>query len=169
MTEKVDSARRGFLTRFSKPTQTLIEAPTEATPRLAPRPPRALDELLFLEKCTGCGQCQSACTMKVIDMIDHRPQLNLDFNHCTLCDECTKACPTGALNAVQPLKTELRPSFSDNCQNYLFNECKLCRFACPHQAILIEADQLPNVDSSLCEGCGICRVSCPFGAITMSL
>ena len=60
MSEQINSNRRGFLTRLSKP----VKAATsyeEKSQRLHARPPRAVDEVLFERLCDGCGLCEQAC------------------------------------------------------------------------------------------------------------
>ncbi len=48
-------------------------------------------------------------------------------------------------------------------------ECKLCNpclviDVCSYSAVRI-IDNVPRIDSSLCQGCGLCVTSCPFGAV----
>ena len=166
MIESIDTHRRGFLSRLSKPVQSL-NASAEQSKREAPRPPNAVDEALFLRLCNGCGECQQVCPNSVIEMNDERARLNLDYNQCTFCNECTKVCPTGALHASQPEQINLRPSFSASCNNCLDIDCQLCALACQQSAIEIETGETPEVDNSQCNGCGQCRGHCYLGAITM--
>lgn len=168
MPESIDNSRRGFLTRLSKPVQSLQQEP-ERTPRTQPRPPRAVDEALFLRLCDGCGECKKVCPNSVIDIHEHTAQINLDFNECSLCSECVSACPTGALHSSIPVNIDLQPSFSQGCNNNLQIECQQCQFSCPQSAITVEEDELPVLDSDLCNGCGQCRSSCYIGAISMVL
>ena len=47
--------------------------------------------------------------------------------------------------------------------------CKLCNpcsviDVCSYSAVRI-IDNVPRIDSSLCQGCGLCVTSCPFGAV----
>ena len=165
MTEQTNLSRRRFLTRLTKPAEQLIHSTSSPTPRAAVRPPRALDEALFVELCTGCGACQLACTESVIEIANTVATLNLDYNHCTLCDYCTVACTTGALNQTQSMQIDFYPIFCDNCQNYLMDTCNLCQDSCPQQAIFIEADELPIVNTEKCNGCGACRAACSVGSI----
>ncbi len=51
-------------------------------------------------------------------------------------------------------------------------ECKLCNpcsvvDVCSYSAVRI-IDDVPRIDSSLCQGCGLCVTSCPFGAVKIS-
>lgn len=168
MTESIDNNRRNFLLRLYQPIQACNSAP-EITPHSQPRPPYAVNEVLFLRLCDNCGECQKACPNSVIEMSDGVAKLNLDYNECSLCGECLKACPTGALHASMPLKINLHPVFTNTCNNYLQMECQHCQMACPQAAISIEDGELPVLNEDLCNGCGQCRSSCYMGAISMQL
>ena len=73
------------------------------------RPPGAVEELEFLERCLKCDQCARVCPTNVIqpDWFASgleglwTPILNFRIGHCQLhCTACGQVCPTGAL---QPL------------------------------------------------------------------
>ncbi len=167
MNEPIDSSRRRFLTRFN---QSVKQAQQEKiTPRPAARPPHAVDEALFVRLCDGCGECQSACPDSVIELSEQLAQLNLDYNECSLCGECLKACPTDALHASIPFNINLRPHFTQSCNNYLNMDCQQCETACPQNAITVTPDERPRLNETQCNGCGQCRSSCYAGAITMLL
>ncbi|MCW8334094.1 ferredoxin-type protein NapF [Vibrio paucivorans] len=166
MTENIDTNRRGFLSRLSKPVSSLTEQP-EKTRRNAPRPPKAVDEALFLRLCDGCEECLCICPNRVIEVNDQTATLNLDYNECSLCDECTKVCASGALHSSQHSKINLRPDFSQSCNNYLQIDCQQCVLGCPQAAISVEDAERPVVNEEKCNGCGQCRSHCYLGAITM--
>ncbi len=44
--------------------------------------------------------------------------------------------------------------------------CKLCKWFCPDDAIMISEDSL-EFDFDYCKGCGICAEECPTSAIKM--
>ncbi|PFG45805.1 ferredoxin-type protein NapF [Vibrio sp. ES.051] len=167
MNESIDNSRRGFLTRFRQPVKQVQQS--EITPRSVARPPQAVDEALFERLCDGCGDCLKACPNSVIELGDQLAQLNLDYNECSLCGECVKACPTDALHTAMTIDINLRPHFTQNCNNYLQMECQQCASACPQNAISIQADKLPHLNHELCNGCGQCRASCYASAIVMQL
>ncbi|GEA50157.1 ferredoxin-type protein NapF [Vibrio inusitatus NBRC 102082] len=166
MSEAIDSNRRGFLTRLSKPVSEL-SGETEATPRTAARPPQAVDEALFVRLCDGCGKCARACPNSIVHIRENLARIDMDYNECTLCQECTKACPTGALNLSVKAHIDLTPSFSQSCNNYLQLSCNLCQSSCTLGAIYIEEDELPKIDTDRCNGCGQCQSSCYVNAISM--
>ncbi len=167
MSESIDHSRRGFLTRLRQPIQRMEQE--ETTLRSVARPPLAVDEALFVRLCDGCGKCQKACPNSVINLNANLAQLNLDYNECSLCFQCVVACPTDALHESIPLDINLRPHFSQNCNNYLQIECYQCVGACTKSAITIEPDELPRLNIQLCNGCGQCQSSCYTSAIKMQL
>ncbi len=167
MNERINDSRRGFLTCFSQPVKRAQQS--EITLRSVARPPHAVDEALFSRLCDGCGECQKACPNSVIELSEQLAQLNLDYNECILCGECVRACPTDALHATVPVDINLRPYFSQSCNNYLNMDCQQCASACPQSAISIQPDDLPRINQERCNGCGQCRSSCYASAITMHL
>lgn len=73
------------------------------------RPPGAVEELEFLERCLKCEQCARVCPTNVIQPAGFEagleglwtPVLNFRLGHCQLyCVACGEVCPTGA---IQPL------------------------------------------------------------------
>ena len=65
MSEQINSNRRGFLTRLSKPVKAAANY-EEKSQRSYARPPRAVDEVLFERLCDGGGLCEQACPNSVI-------------------------------------------------------------------------------------------------------
>lgn len=167
MNESIDNNRRSFLTRFSQPVKQAQQA--DKTPRPVARPPHAVDEALFTRLCDGCGECLYVCPNSVIELDAKLAQLNLDYNECSLCGKCVTACPTDALHASVSVDINLRPNFSQSCNNYLSMECQQCASACPQNAISIQPDELPRINQERCNGCGQCRSSCYASAINMQL
>ncbi|MDI6710773.1 MAG: CoB--CoM heterodisulfide reductase iron-sulfur subunit A family protein [Bacillota bacterium] len=67
-----------------------------------------------IEKCKGCGDCEAACPIEVVDEFDEglsrrkaifRPYAQavpnafaIDITHCPECEECTQACSAGAID-----------------------------------------------------------------------
>ena len=163
MADEINLSRRRIFARLAKSS----EKKRPSTPRARPRPPSAVDELLFITSCRGCGDCAADCPNEVIDLYQGTAWVNLDFNQCAMCGKCVEACPTGALHSALPMRIDLQPSFSTNCNNYLQMDCSACQQACPLQAISIEEGELPVVNSERCNGCGQCRSHCYMGVISM--
>ncbi len=73
------------------------------------RPPGAVEELEFLERCIKCDQCARVCPTNVIqpDWFDSgleglwTPVLNFRIGYCQLnCTACGQVCPTGAIQRI---------------------------------------------------------------------
>lgn len=166
MPEAINTSRRALFSKLGKPVKAASEAPAP-TPRSAPRPPRAVDELLFQRLCDGCGECQSVCPNRVIELREQLAQLSLDYGECSLCGNCVEACPSQALHPSVEININLAPNFANICNNYIGIECQRCVGACPQAAISVEDDELPTLDTTRCNGCGQCRSQCPVGAVVM--
>lgn len=161
-------SRRGlFRGLLSGANKSLKESSQNTLKSSVPRPPYAVDEGVFIELCQSCNSCSSTCPQHIIEMVDDRPQLNLDYNHCTFCGECQSVCESGALGETKG-KINLQPQFLSSCNNKLSGGCEVCADACPQKAIIIEPRKLPKMDTSLCDGCGLCRSACFIGAVQMA-
>jgi Fe-S-cluster-containing hydrogenase component 2 len=94
------------------------------------------------EKCTGCRNCEIACS------IFHQQACN------------------PAKSAVRIVKWAVKglnvPVVCQQC------EAPACAHICPVQAIARDAaTDAMIVDSDLCVGCQMCIVACPFGAVVL--
>jgi len=146
--------------------------------RVAPvlmRPPGAVPEELFVERCTRCGECVDACHQDSILIADgdkglqvHTPYLDV-MNHkpCYLCTHppCIEVCPSEALLPTRPEDFRLGTAriVHDDCLAWQGEECSACVERCPYTgtAILADADGRPWVDAEACTGCGLCHPVCP--------
>ncbi len=149
------------------------------------RPPAALKEEKFLNRCIRCGNCMKVCITNGLQPALLQaglegiwtPQLIPEIGYCEyLCTLCGNVCPTAAiprLTIEQKKKTRLGLSEIDRniCLPWSESkECIVCEEHCPvsEKAIkLIEevrGDSVllkPYVDEELCIGCGICQAKCP--------
>ncbi len=131
-----------------------------------PRPPGAVEEVLFVKLCQSCDLCKETCPEHIIEISQSRPVINLDYNHCSQCAKCSEICPSGAL-ASDNKDIGLRPVFQKSCINCLSGNCRTCADACPKQAITIQQKKRPEVDNDRCDGCGRCRSACYTNAVEM--
>lgn len=149
------------------------------------RPPGALKEKDFLNRCIRCGNCKKVCPTNGLQpaMLQSgiegiwTPHLVPEIGYCEYnCALCSSVCPTGAIPKL-PLdkkkKTSLGTAKVDRsiCIAWAYNqECLVCEEHCPvpEKAIKIIEEvvdgrvvQKPYVDPKLCIGCGICQTKCP--------
>jgi len=143
-------------------------------------PPGSADVKEFLNKCTACHLCISACPTQVIQPSknqfgwDHILQVRMDFKagYCNYeCTRCTEVCPTGALMplVVEDKKlTQLGKAHfvKENCVvEAEGTDCGACAETCPTKAVHMvpyEDDlKIPEVDDTICIGCGACEHVCP--------
>lgn len=170
------SSRRAFFRKAVN--RSLKVVADEAVKRLPSvplrrRPPGAVGELLFLDRCTACGDCVTACPEKAVFTLVEgassgagTPVMVPDQRGCTMCDgwPCASACDTGAL--VVPQTTTVRLGTvrvaEDRCMVFRGPECGACAGLCPEGAEALTLHRgRPSVDEGVCIGCGLCIVACP--------
>ncbi len=122
-------------------------------------------------KCTGCLQCEMACSYEHTGVINpSKSRIKVfNFEHegrkvpytCTQCTEawCLNSCPVDAIRI--DLTTGAKMVFEDTCVG-----CKVCTIACPFGTINYNQDTGKVQKCDLCEGNPACASACPTGAIT---
>ncbi|OQX00059.1 MAG: (Fe-S)-binding protein [Thiothrix lacustris] len=123
------------------------------------------------EKCTGCLQCEMACSYENEGVFNpSRSRIKVFTFHdagrfvpytCTQCDEawCLKACPVDAI-VVNKL-TGAKDIINDRCVG-----CKVCTIACPFGTVNYNSAIGKVTKCDLCGGDPQCAAACPTGAIT---
>ena len=122
------------------------------------------------EKCTGCMQCELACSWvqtgtfqparSVIRVNVFDEEASYAPYTCLQCDEawCMNACPVNAI-AVDPV-SQAKVVIDSLCIG-----CHLCTIACPFGTVFT----LPQSDKAskcnLCGGDPACATACPTAAI----
>ena len=122
------------------------------------------------EKCTGCLQCELACSY------DNEGVFNISKSRikvfkfedegrfvpytCTQCDEawCMRACPVDAIS--------VDATGAKVVSDALCVGCKVCTIACPFGTINYNQDTGKVIKCDLCEGDPECSTACPTDAIT---
>lgn len=137
------------------------------------RPPWAIAEGQFLDRCNGCGDCRDACTQRIVILADGGyPQIDFLNDGCTFCGDCARACTQGAL-AYSPhvAPWQLKAVATRECLTRHGVVCRSCSEQCETGAIrFISAKGVvaqPRVEPTLCTGCGACVSVCPAQAIVL--
>lgn len=122
------------------------------------------------EKCTGCAQCEIACSMHHTNTFNpSKSRIRVFKFHdegrfvpytCTQCAEawCQRACPTGAITINQ--STGAKVVSDATCVG-----CKVCTISCPFGTINYVEDSGKVAKCDLCSGDPACVKACPTGAI----
>ena len=123
------------------------------------------------KKCTGCLQCEIACSMEntgAFGLSQSRIKVFKFHNEgrfvpytCTQCAEawCLKACPVDAIS-LDP-ETGAKVVNESTCVG-----CKVCTIACPFGTINYATDSGKVFKCDLCGGDPQCADACPTEAIT---
>ncbi|WP_305075013.1 ferredoxin-type protein NapF [Propionivibrio sp.] len=141
--------------------------------RVAPfRPPWSMPEAVFVDACTRCDDCVSACPTGLLKRGDGGfPVADFTAAACTFCGECSDACATSAISrelAAAPWSFSIH--IADGCLAHQRVECRVCGELCETKVIRFRPTlggvSCPEVDHAACTGCGACLAPCPVGAIT---
>jgi polyferredoxin len=175
------AAALSFLTRSSKTFAQPFGRPL--SPVL--RPPGALKEEAFLDRCIRCGNCMKVCVTNGLQPVMLEagwsglwtPQLVPEIGYCEYqCHLCGNVCPTGAIPKLTSEEKKLRKiGIAVIARNICLpwgedKNCIVCEEHCPtpEKAIKLEEDSSsgrkmlkPVVRKDLCIGCGICQKVCP--------
>ncbi len=139
------------------------------------RPPGALPEEEFLDRCLSSGQCVRVCPVAAIKLArsdnprhDDKPFIDPDAQACVVCEDlpCMTACPSGALVPVarDDIEMGLAVLREELCLRSQGEDCQICVDKCPigSRAIEIpETDGAVEVYADGCTGCGVCQMYCP--------
>ena len=122
------------------------------------------------DKCTGCLQCEMACSFEHFGMFNNAKSVIrvFDFHHdgrkvpytCTQCAEawCLHSCPVEAIKIDGA--TGAKIVLDDVCVG-----CKVCTIACPFGTVNYNHDTGKVMKCDLCGGDPACAQACPTGAI----
>ena len=190
----IDLERRGVVTALAcgalaAPVVRIAPSAERTNPYLI-RPPGAVAEQEFLERCVRCGECMKVCIGGALHPAWTEagpvglwtPLLVARVGYCEYnCTLCGQVCPTGAIKrlALEPKRKTVigRAVFDkDRCLPFAKGvECLVCEEHCPtgEKAIVFEEKdvlvdglsrrlKIPRVVDKLCIGCGICETKCPL-------
>ncbi|MCU7930132.1 MAG: 4Fe-4S dicluster domain-containing protein [Candidatus Thiodiazotropha sp. (ex Codakia rugifera)] len=127
--------------------------------------------LIDADKCTGCVQCELACSFEnegVFNPSKSRIRV-FTFHHegrfvpytCTQCAEawCMQACPVDAI--ALDVNSGAKVVHDSVCVG-----CKVCTIACPFGTVNYSSDSGKVIKCDLCGGDPACAKACPTAAIT---
>ena len=126
----------------------------------------------FVEDCTRCGACLTACPESIIVSSGGGfPGIDFSRGECTFCGACADACPESLFDRTCAEPWKLRANISGDCLAMRRILCRSCEDACPQDAIAFEAAPgrlpSPEINTAECTGCGACVSSCPENAISV--
>jgi MauM/NapG family ferredoxin protein len=154
------------------------------------RPPGAVSEEEFLDKCIRCGECMKVCPTNGLQPAFLEagvegigtPILIPEVGYCEyVCTSCTKVCPTDAiiqLSEEEKKKVKIGTARIDTSRCIPYSEyenCLVCEEQCPiatkaikfeiRDVVTFNGDvrrlKFPIVLKDKCIGCGICENKCP--------
>lgn len=139
------------------------------------RPPGALKEDLFVERCQRSGHCVTSCPVQAIRTVQSEdgrqhgtPFIDPQIQACVVCEglHCMRACPTGALSFVPRhlIQMGLAEVRYDVCVRSSGEDCQECVDKCPVGRSAIEIPHFGGrveVKTGGCVGCGVCEMYCP--------
>jgi len=143
-------------------------------------PPGSVSIDRFLDRCTACQLCVSACLTHVLQpaTLEYgftgllKPRMNYSIAFCNYdCRACGEVCPTGAitlLDLAEKRVTQIGEAQFDETKCIVKvkgTDCAACSEHCPTKAVNTvpygDNLRLPKVDRELCIGCGACEYACP--------
>lgn len=143
-------------------------------PKVEIRPPWARPEADFIDHCTRCNECITACPSKILIVGDGGyPTVDFSLGECTFCADCLSRCQPTALYRVdneQPAWS-YKARIGEDCLPRQGVECRVCSDFCDARAIRftprLGGSPLPEIDDAQCTACGACVGPCPVVAITI--
>ncbi|MDO6497591.1 ferredoxin-type protein NapF [Photobacterium sanguinicancri] len=137
-----------------------------------PRMPWLVDEDTFVDNCTRCNKCLSACETEIIVKGDGGfPTVDFNRGECTFCTRCAQACPEPLFRPTTEAAWDVKAQVTQQCLAQNNVECRSCGDMCEVQAIRFKLQAggvaQPVFELDVCNGCGACVATCPTSAITM--
>nr|WP_285817700.1 ferredoxin-type protein NapF [Echinimonas agarilytica] len=139
------------------------------------RPPHTLPESQFIDACTRCEKCITACpTDIIVKGSGGFPEIDFAQGEglCELCEKCADACPDNAFEEVRESPWPWHIALDEQtCLAHKGITCRTCAEQCDQGAIRIRPQLggvfIPNFSLDACNGCGACLAPCPVDAISI--
>ncbi|WP_131977022.1 ferredoxin-type protein NapF [Cricetibacter osteomyelitidis] len=137
------------------------------------RPPWSVDNALFVENCTRCGDCVNVCeTQIIIKGSGDFPEISFSNGECTFCDKCVDVCQQPIFRSREEAAWPHKIEIAQNCLTKSNVECRSCEDSCEMRAIrfrpMLGMTSQVSVNPDQCNGCGACIQTCPVNAIKIS-
>ena len=150
---------------FSSHADAVPEKPAPAMRTDWLRPPGAVGEATFLERCTKCSDCMKACPHEsIVIHQDGTPVIFPDQMPCYLCGDtpCIAACATEALLPIGSVnEARMGVAVINHRLCTAGQGCHACVSKCPTDALTMDFDtQRLVVAVERCVGCGMCEHVC---------
>ena len=143
-------------------------------PRAEIRPPWALPEDAFIDRCTRCNDCIPACPQHILIRGDGGyPTVDFSLGECSFCGDCVARCLPRALSRLGPEQPAwgYKAAIGEDCLPRQGVDCRVCGDFCASRAIRfpprLGGSPVPEIDAAKCSGCGACVAPCPVTAISV--
>lgn len=143
------------------------------------RPPGAVPEPEFRQRCLRCGECMQVCLTNTLQPSISEagleglwtPRMELRYAPCEqLCNRCGKVCPSQAIRSLdleEKKHARVGTAVIDRALCLVWEQdrlCLICDEICPYNAIVfkeVDGFRRPFIVENNCNGCGYCEQRCP--------
>ena len=131
-----------------------------------------------MDACTGCKECQIACSLfhdKKIWPATSRVRVHefppgVEFPvlcyQCGTDAKCISACQVDAVS-INPADSTIKFDLTKCLRTAKNGDCTLCADACPGSSIIFHPTSRAPISCDLCDGDPQCPKVCPKGALTL--
>lgn len=144
------------------------------------RPPGALPEDEFVDRCVRCSECMKVCPTNGLQPALGEagfegiwtpvlvPRIGECTRHCNLCSQVCSSQAIGPLEVSEKEHVFIGTAVIDRSQCIAWNsdkQCLVCDECCSYRAVVwqtIDGVRRPFVEEHKCVGCGICENVCPI-------
>ena len=139
------------------------------------RAPWTIAEEHFVDRCTRCNDCITACPTKILERGSGGfPQVNFSKGECEFCGDCVTSCKESAFvpDWENNAPWNIKATIDDSCIAYKGVVCRTCEEMCDERAIKFHPKvggvSTPEINLEHCNGCGACVEPCPINSVKMT-